>query len=77
MMERYKTALRMFLIGLVLFLVMLKPVSQVEKLNFLINPYFLLFVLSLLLLFISTVSILLRLLIDLVKIIIKKLKKEV
>lgn len=77
MMERYKTALRMFLIGLVLFLVMLKPVSQVEKLNFLINPYFLLFVLSLLLLFISTVSILLSLLIDLVKIIIKKLKKEV
>ena len=77
MMVRYKTALRMFLIGLVLFLVMLKPVSQVEKLNFLINPYFLLFVLSLLLLFISTVSILLRLLIDLVKIIIKKLKKEV
>ena len=72
MMERYKTALRMFLIGLVLFLVMLKPVSQVEKLNFLINPYFLLFVLSLLLLFISTVSILLSLLIDLVKIIIKK-----
>lgn len=77
MMERYKTALRMFLIGLVLFLVMLKPVSQVEKLNFLINPYFLLFVLSLLLLFISTVSILLSLLIDLVKIIIKKIKKEV
>ncbi len=77
MMVRYKTALRMFLIGLVLFLVMLKPVSQVEKLNFLINPYFLLFVLSLLLLFISTVSILLSLLIDLVKIIIKKLKKEV
>lgn len=72
MMVRYKTALRMFLIGLVLFLVMLKPVSQVEKLNFLINPYFLLFVLSLLLLFISTVSILLSLLIDLVKIIIKK-----
>ncbi len=77
MMVRYKTALHMFLIGLVLFLVMLKPVSQVEKLNFLINPYFLLFVLSLLLLFISTVSILLSLLIDLVKIIIKKLKKEV
>lgn len=77
MIVRYKTALRMFLIGLVLFLVMLKPVSQVEKLNFLINPYFLLFVLSLLLLFISTVSILLSLLIDLVKIIIKKLKKEV
>lgn len=77
MMERYKTALRMFLIGLVLFLVMLKPVSQVEKLNFLINPYFLLFVLSLLLLFISITSILLNLLIDLVKIIIKKLKKEV
>lgn len=77
MMVRYKTVLRMFLIGLVLFLVMLKPVSQVEKLNFLINPYFLLFVLSLLLLFISTVSILLSLLIDLVKIIIKKLKKEV
>ena len=77
MMERYKTALRMFLIGLVLFLVMLKPVSQVEKLNFLINPYFLLFVLSLLLLFISIASILLSLLIDLVKIIIKKLKKEV
>lgn len=77
MMVRYKTALRMFLIGLVLFLVMLKPVSQVEKLNFLINPYFLIFVLSLLLLFISTVSILLSLLIDLVKIIIKKLKKEV
>lgn len=77
MMVRYKTALRMFLIGLVLFLVMLKPVSQVEKLNFLINSYFLLFVLSLLLLFISTVSILLSLLIDLVKIIIKKLKKEV
>lgn len=77
MMERYKTALCMFLIGLVLFLVMLKPVSQVEKLNFLINPYFLLFVLSLLLLFISVVSILLSLLIDLVKIIIKKLKKEV
>lgn len=77
MMMRYKIALRMFLIGLVLFLVMLKPVSQVEKLNFLINPYFLIFVLSLLLLFISTVSILLSLLIDLVKIIIKKLKKEV
>lgn len=77
MIVRYKTALRMFLIGLVLFLVMLKPVSQVEKLNFLINPYFLLFVLSLLLLFISVVSILLSLLIDLVKIIIKKLKKEV
>lgn len=77
MIVRYKTALRMFLIGLVLFLVMLKPVSQVEKLNFLINSYFLLFVLSLLLLFISTVSILLSLLIDLVKIIIKKLKKEV
>lgn len=76
MMVRYKTALRMFLIGLVLFLVMLKPVSQVEKLNFLINPYFLLFVLSLLLLFISTVSILLSLLIDLVEIIIKKFKKE-
>lgn len=77
MIVRCKTALRMFLIGLVLFLVMLKPVSQVEKLNFLINPYFLLFVLSLLLLFISVVSILLSLLIDLVKIIIKKLKKEV
>lgn len=33
MMVRYKTALRMFLIGLVLFLVMLKPVSQVEKIK--------------------------------------------
>lgn len=76
-MERYETTLCMFLIELAFFLVMLKPVSQVEKLNFLINPYFLLFVLSLLLLFISTVSILLSLLIDLVKIIIKKLKKEV
>lgn len=65
-MNRYKKPLIYLFLGIIIFLLSFNGVMQIEKLNFLIEPYFLLFISSLLLIFISIPWLIFLLLKDLI-----------
>lgn len=65
-MNRYKKPLIYLFLGIITFLLSFNGVMQIEKLNFLIEPYFLLFISSLLLIFISIPWLIFLLLKDLI-----------
>ncbi|MBP1042901.1 hypothetical protein I6N95_17940 [Vagococcus sp. BWB3-3] len=54
-MKKYVSPLILFILGSVLYLLTIKGVMGIEKLNFLIAPYFIFWMLSLLLLCIASI----------------------